>query len=170
MARAVSVRSYVLFAVYVVVMFAFLRSVARKTGPSPTTASQTTVRPVDANLAQRNDASLVRAKPALFKSPLPPCKELPSPAIVLLTYNRPLFLERTLRSLLALPHIEHYQVCPGFQMRRDAVFTVRRQVYISQDGSDIATMALARQYAEASPTLIAHWVKERAPLVVGQRT
>jgi hypothetical protein len=60
--------------------------------------------------------------------------ELDNPAILVLTYNRPHFLDRTLKSLLTVGHVTQYQI------------------YISQDGTEFASVtSLASLYAEANP-------------------
>ena len=65
------------------------------------------------------------------------------PAIVVLCYNRPDFLARTLHSLLSLRQISHYDV------------------YVSQDGGHEATQEVASKVANQHPTLVSFWQKER---------
>jgi hypothetical protein len=82
--------------------------------------------------------------PRLARAAGPPCPALPRPAVLVLCYNRPVFLRRTLRSLLALPEIRHFDV------------------FISQDGEDRAVQREALAWSEASPSLVHFWQKKRA--------
>jgi hypothetical protein len=149
-----SLRMTLVLMAYAVLMFVFFRNVSRRqTGvPDKPTPSSTAsgggggggvgVAGV-INSAPYVSPANPSPRPRIEKSPLPPCDTLPLPAIVVLTFNRPAFLERTMQSLLSLPRVQHYTI------------------YVSQDGSDRGVDAIATSYAEASPTLITHWVKPR---------
>lgn len=82
--------------------------------------------------------------PKLTRSSEPPCPAMPRPAIVVLCYNRAMFLHRTLRSLLTLPEVVHFDV------------------YISQDGEDRSVEAEAKLWSAASPSLVHFWQKKRS--------
>ncbi len=81
--------------------------------------------------------------PHLKRNSSLPSPFMPRPAILVLCYNRASFLRRTLRSLMALPEVVHYDV------------------YISQDGEDRNVELEAASWSQASPSLVHFWQKKR---------
>lgn len=71
------------------------------------------------------------------------------PVVLVLTYNRAKFLDRTLRSLFRVGGVDHYDII------------------ISQDGDHSYTFNLAAQYAQVNPRSVTHWSKPRPAPVQG---